>query len=178
MVDDLVSIDAEKPRSEIAATLRSIADQFDDGDTLEIVADDQSASVVLSDPLSFELELEIERESDDETEIELEIEIEWTEPGTFEDAVLNEGEAQKTGGRRDETESVSDDDLETTESLGEFQLFEDRAGEWRWRLVHRNGNTIASSGEGYTTKQNARKGIRSVVRNAPGASITEITGSK
>ncbi|MFC7232151.1 HVO_2922 family protein [Saliphagus sp. GCM10025308] len=59
------------------------------------------------------------------------------------------------------------------ESLAEFRLFEDRAGEWRWHLRHQNGNIIADSGEGYTSKQSARNGIRSVVRNAPGASVLE-----
>ena len=58
-------------------------------------------------------------------------------------------------------------------SLGRFELFEDRAGEWRWRLVHRNGNVVATSGEGYSRKHNARKGLRSVMRNAEGADVTE-----
>ena len=56
-------------------------------------------------------------------------------------------------------------------SLARFQLFEDRAGEWRWRLVHRNGNIIATSGEGYTRRHNAEKGLRSVVANAPDAEV-------
>lgn len=57
----------------------------------------------------------------------------------------------------------------SAESRARFELFEDRAGEWRWRLVHRNGNVIATSGEGYTRKANAEKGMRSVKRNAQGA---------
>ncbi|WP_415378641.1 HVO_2922 family protein [Halosimplex sp. TS25] len=58
-------------------------------------------------------------------------------------------------------------------SQARFELFRDRANEWRWRLVHRNGNVIASSGEGYTRKHNAEKGLRSVMRNAPDAAVTE-----
>ena len=54
-------------------------------------------------------------------------------------------------------------------SQGRFELYEDRGGEWRWRLRHRNGNLVASSGEGYTQKHNAQKGIASVRRNALGA---------
>lgn len=62
------------------------------------------------------------------------------------------------------------------ESFGRFELFEDRAGEWRWRLVHRNGNVVATSGEGYTRKHNALKGLRSVMRNAPDADVGEKSG--
>ena len=55
------------------------------------------------------------------------------------------------------------------ESQGRFELYEDRGGEWRWRLRHRNGNLIASSGEGYTRKHNAGRGLASVRRNTLGA---------
>ena len=54
-----------------------------------------------------------------------------------------------------------------------FELYEDAGNQWRWRLVHDNGNIIADSGEGYATKQKARQGIRSVKQNAPGANIEE-----
>lgn len=57
-----------------------------------------------------------------------------------------------------------------------FELYVDAADEWRWRLRHRNGNIIADSGEGYTTKANARKGIQSVKQNAPGANIERVDG--
>jgi len=30
-----------------------------------------------------------------------------------------------------------------------FELYQDRAGEYRWRLRHDNRNIIADSGEGY-----------------------------
>lgn len=58
-------------------------------------------------------------------------------------------------------------------SLARFELFRDRGSEWRWRLRHRNGNIIATSGEGYTQKHNAWKGLRSVVANAPEAEVTD-----
>ncbi len=56
-----------------------------------------------------------------------------------------------------------------------FELYEDRAGKWRWRLVHDNGNIIADSGQGYSSKRRARGGIESVKTNAPGATVEEHT---
>lgn len=55
-----------------------------------------------------------------------------------------------------------------------FELFRDAAGEWRWRLVATNGNIIADSGEGYSSKQGAKRGIESVKKGAPAAEITVI----
>ena len=54
-----------------------------------------------------------------------------------------------------------------------FELYQDRAGEYRWRLRHENGNIIADSGQGYTTKANAKNGIQSVKENAPDAPIED-----
>ncbi|WP_267643438.1 HVO_2922 family protein [Haloarchaeobius amylolyticus] len=54
-----------------------------------------------------------------------------------------------------------------------FEVYRDSASEWRWRLVATNGNIIADSGEGYTTKQGAKRGIESVKRSAPEAEIIE-----
>ena len=54
-----------------------------------------------------------------------------------------------------------------------FELYQDRAGEYRWRLRHQNGNIIADSGEGYSSKANALNGIDSVKENAPAAPVEE-----
>ena len=54
-----------------------------------------------------------------------------------------------------------------------FELYEDNASEWRWRLRHRNGNILADSGEGYSSRSAAEDGINSVKRNAPGADDAE-----
>jgi uncharacterized protein YegP (UPF0339 family) len=61
-------------------------------------------------------------------------------------------------------------------SKATFELYEDREGKYRWRLVHDNSNVIADSGEGYTKKANARKGIESVRTNAPDAPVEEVDG--
>jgi uncharacterized protein YegP (UPF0339 family) len=54
-----------------------------------------------------------------------------------------------------------------------FKIKKDRAGEYRWNLVHTNGNIIADSGEGYTTLASCKNGIQSVKDNAPSAEIQE-----
>ena len=56
-----------------------------------------------------------------------------------------------------------------------FELYKDKAGEYRWRLRHENRQIIADSGEGYTTKANAENGIESVKENAPAAPIDDRT---
>ncbi|UPV73084.1 YegP family protein [Halorussus limi] len=57
-----------------------------------------------------------------------------------------------------------------------FEVYEGKDGKWRWRLVHDNGNTIADSGQGYSSRRAAEKGLRSVKRNALGAEIERIGG--
>jgi uncharacterized protein len=54
-----------------------------------------------------------------------------------------------------------------------FELYKDAKGEFRWRLVASNGQTIATSGEGYKSKDSATAGIESVKKNAPIAKIEE-----
>jgi len=48
------------------------------------------------------------------------------------------------------------------ESKATFELYEDSAGEYRWRLEHTNGNIIADSGEGYTERREADAAIERV----------------
>ena len=55
-----------------------------------------------------------------------------------------------------------------------FELYEDREGKYRWRLVHRNGNILADSGEGYASRQKARQGIESVKQNALDAPVEPV----
>lgn len=58
---------------------------------------------------------------------------------------------------------------------GKFEVYEDKSGEYRWRLKATNGEIIAT-GEGYTTKSACLNGIDSVKRNAPDAEIDDQTG--
>ncbi|UIO98795.1 YegP family protein [Halobaculum sp. CBA1158] len=61
-------------------------------------------------------------------------------------------------------------------SKATFEVYEDSAGQWRWRLEHDNGNIIADSGEGYASRQKAEEGIESVKSNAPDADVVEADG--
>ncbi|RLE59796.1 MAG: DUF1508 domain-containing protein [Thermoprotei archaeon] len=53
-----------------------------------------------------------------------------------------------------------------------FELYKDKSGEWRFRLVAPNNETIAVS-EGYSSKQAAIKGIEAVKKYAATAEIVE-----
>ena len=53
-----------------------------------------------------------------------------------------------------------------------FEMYEDKGGEYRFRLKSRNGQIIATS-EGYKTKAACENGIESVRKNAPEAEIEE-----
>jgi len=55
----------------------------------------------------------------------------------------------------------------------EFQLYKDKAGEWRWRLLARNGESIATSGEGYKNKADCRHAI-DLVKASADAEVTEV----
>ena len=53
----------------------------------------------------------------------------------------------------------------------QFEVYKDRAGEWRWRLRASNNRVIADSSEGYKNKQNCVHGIGLVKQEAVGAEI-------
>lgn len=57
--------------------------------------------------------------------------------------------------------------------MGKFELWQDKKGEWRFNLKAGNGEVIASS-EGYSTKQAAKAGIRSVRVNAVLSTVEEL----
>ena len=59
--------------------------------------------------------------------------------------------------------------------MAAFESYRDKGGEFRWRLKSGNGQVIATSGEGYTSKQGCQNGIDAVKRDAPGASVNDQT---
>ncbi|WP_246310199.1 HVO_2922 family protein [Halorarum halophilum] len=162
--DDDYESELTASREEIAAVLSGVADGILTG---SIRFGDGADAVAVDVPDELSLEIELETEDD---ELALELELEWpTSAGEFApspmEALPDEADALPA--------SVGAADA--SRSLARFELFRDRNEEWRWRLRHRNGNVIANSGEGYTRKHNAWKGLRSVMRNAPEAEVTEDT---
>ena len=158
MADEtLFESERRRSRAEIAGVLRSLATALEnDG---PVTLEGGSQSIDIDPPAIPTFEIEVERESGKRS---LELELEWDERDEGESApAVAEGESAEDDGTA----------VEPVHSLGRFEVFRDRANEWRWRLVHRNGNIIATSGEGYTSKQNALKGMRSVMKNAPDATV-------
>ncbi|WP_323171006.1 DUF1508 domain-containing protein [Natrialba sp. PRR66] len=134
--------------------------------------------------------------------VEFEIELEWDEEnetarivdGTDVDAsgpdpVVLSPRVETGTDAVDDAEEVDGSTAESVEETGEmepetetdaqfgrtsrFEVYQDRADEWRWRLVHWNGNILADSGEGYTSRANAERAVRSVRRAVPAATVAD-----
>ena len=69
---------------------------------------------------------------------------------------------------------VEDQTVEGYETLThpKYELYTDKAGEFRFRLKARNGEPIGKS-EGYKAKDSALNGIASIGKNAPEAEVIE-----
>ena len=52
-----------------------------------------------------------------------------------------------------------------------IELYEDRAGEWRWRAVARNGKVIADSAEGYKSRSSVKRAAATVAKDIAYATI-------
>ena len=59
-----------------------------------------------------------------------------------------------------------------TEKNPKFEIYKDKAGEFRFRLKASNGQIIAAS-EGYVKKDSCKNGIESVKKNAVNAPVIE-----
>jgi uncharacterized protein YegP (UPF0339 family) len=51
-------------------------------------------------------------------------------------------------------------------STDRIEVYQDRAGGWRWRRVAPNGRYIATSGEAYTRKWSAKRAARRAAKAA------------
>ncbi len=57
--------------------------------------------------------------------------------------------------------------------MGKFEVYQDKKGEFRWRLKARNGEIIAIAEEGFATKDSCMRSIETVKKNATDAEVTE-----
>lgn len=68
-----------------------------------------------------------------------------------------------------EDQTVDESEIQTLKNP-KYELYKDKAGEFRFRLCAKNGQIILS-GEGYGTKTNCRNGIDSIGKYAPDAEV-------
>lgn len=149
-------------REEIAAVLSGVIDGILAG-TIRLGGGGDAVSVGVSDDISLEIEFEAE-----DDEMSLELELDWSVPDEDSTDPSIENRPGETSAEPTLVSAANE-----SESLARFEVFRDRNEEWRWRLRHRNGNIIATCGEGYTQKHNAQKGFRSVMENSAGARVHE-----
>ena len=72
--------------------------------------------------------------------------------------------------RKNAQASIEDQTREESEKNPKYELYLDKANEFRFRLNAANGENIGKS-EGYKAKASAKKGIASVGKNAPEAPV-------
>ena len=97
--------------------------------------------------------------------------IATSEVYTTKAACLNGVESVKKNAPIANVENQTEEGFEVVTNP-KFEMYADKAGEFRFRLKARNGEIIAVS-EGYTTKAACENGIESVKKNAPEAEIEE-----
>ena len=70
---------------------------------------------------------------------------------------------------------IEDQTLKKTEKLTcpKFEIYFDKAGLYRYRLIASNGESVAMSEEGYKSKSGCLGGIKSVAANAPTSEIVD-----
>ncbi len=88
-----------------------------------------------------------------------------------EDACRNGAASVKKNAPIAEIEDQTAEAVETKKNP-KFEVYADKAGEFRFRLKAANGQVIAVS-EGYKTMASCQNGIASVKKNAPDADVVE-----
>jgi len=94
--------------------------------------------------------------------------IATSEVYTTEQSCLSGIESVKTNSTLSNFEDQTEEPI-ITATNPKFEMYLDKASEFRFRLKARNGEVIAAS-EGYSSKPNCLNGIESVRKNAPDAS--------
>jgi len=57
---------------------------------------------------------------------------------------------------------------------GQFEIYKDQGGQFRFRLKSRTGEIVAT-GESYPTKAAAKKGVQAVQKAVDGAQVVDLT---
>jgi len=127
----------------------------------ERMRDEAAAATAERDETSAELEATREELASTEDEL----------ASTREELAAAEARAEDLDA---EAATARDEAASLRESKARFELFEDASGKPRWRLRHRNGNVIATSGQGYSSRGKAQQGLHSVRRNALGAGFLRV----
>ena len=72
---------------------------------------------------------------------------------------------------------IEDQTLKNPEKLTypKFEIYLDKAGLYRYRLIASNGESVAMSEDGYKSKNGCIGGIKSVASNAPTSEIVDET---
>ncbi len=60
--------------------------------------------------------------------------------------------------------------------MGKYVIYKDHVGQYRWRYVSSNGNTIADSGEGYVNKSDCERGI-AIMKQSANSLVEDKTAS-
>ena len=71
---------------------------------------------------------------------------------------------------------MSDITSETSEASSRYEIYQDTAGEFRWRLKAGNNEIVGDSSEGYTTRLGAIRAAKSVQRWATTDTFIDQTG--
>jgi uncharacterized protein YegP (UPF0339 family) len=53
-----------------------------------------------------------------------------------------------------------------------YHVYQDTGGKWRWRLKAANGQIVADSGQGYSSKQACKEGI-DIVKDSADAPVVD-----
>ena len=75
--------------------------------------------------------------------------------------------------RKNALSHIEDQTREEQLSHPKFELYQDKGGEFRFRMKAKNGEIIGRS-EGYKAKASAKKGIASIGKNAPEAPVVVV----
>lgn len=98
--------------------------------------------------------------------------IATSEVYTSRSACLNGVESVRKNAPIAKLEDQTGESFETVTNP-KFEVYKDKAGEFRFRLKARNGEIIAVS-EGYKAKASCLNGIESVRKNAPEAEVVDV----